>query len=139
MSKELTPCVEVVIRRADGKFLTVTNRRRGSYTMPGGKVHLGDGEDFDDPDALERAAKRELEEETGIRVDKLRRITKIVDPNDNGGWACTSFEADYLGQTPRNVEDDTKTGWHSANELATSSLLPNYYRKLFDRMGIDWS
>ena len=130
----LMPSVEIIIRRDDGRFLTVTNRRRGKFSCPGGKVESEDGENIFDLDALENAARRELKEETGLDAISLTRLIKIDNPVE--GWSCTSYSAEVGDQEPKNVEDGTDIGWHTAEELLQDSLYPGYYRKLFSHLGI---
>lgn len=100
----------------------------GQWTMPGGKLHFGED--------LQEAAAREVEEETGLKVDpkhlKLISITNDIVSTAHfmtSGWLCTEFEGE-----PQVLEPDeiTKWEWFDIKELpspmykSSEKLLKNY-------------
>lgn len=120
--------VEILVRREDGKYLTVTNRRWGGFSCPGGKIEPGEHP--------EDAMMRELKEETGLDVCGFRQVwggVHLAMPKDPGPpWMCLAYEAIVPdGQEPSAVEANTKIGWSTSDELAEHSLYPDYYRGLW--------
>lgn len=109
------------------RLLTVTNRRWGGYSCPGGKVDPGE--------RLIDAARRELLEETGCRALRLEQWIGGVhydDPKDGGPpWFCMTYWAEIGDQIPRQMEEGTKIGWHDPRALMNTSLYPEWYRYLF--------
>lgn len=115
------------------KVLTVTNRRWGGFTCPGGKVDPGE--------THEQAARRELYEETGLKALNLSKIgsfthNSVPKDNDPRQWECTYFSADIGDQTPRQMEEKTEIGWHTLQDLRDKSLIPDFYNKMLDEMGM---
>ena len=94
------PVVAVgVLLLHEGQVLLVQRARPpqvGRWTVPGGKVELGE--------TLEAAALRELEEETGI-VCTLGPLVEILDRvvRDDEGIAFHYVILDYLGHSPRGA------------------------------------
>lgn len=117
--------VELVVRRGD-KFLVVTNRRWGGFSMPGGKIE-GD-------ETPEEAARRELAEETGLEAKSLRRLGGMIhksQPKDGGpDWFCLAYEADIGDQLPREVEPGTTPYWTTAEDILENALYQDYYEWL---------
>ena len=107
LCKTATDDVEVLlIRRGRNPF-------RGRWALPGGFV------DEDEP--LEHAARRELEEETGIRTTvTLKQIGAFGDPGrDPRGHTVSIVFAGWLDQRmPAKAADDAATAdWHPASRL----------------------
>ena len=124
--------VDIVVRGKfrNDLFLVVTNRKRGKFSMPGGKVDMGE--------ALEDAARRELLEETGLRAFSLRVIGAYTHDAHDGGpdWFCMAYEAEIGDQEPKEVEAGTKPYWTDAFDIRQNSLYPNYYAWLFPVLGV---
>lgn len=114
------------------RLLTVTNRRWGGFSCPGGKVEPGEG--------LADAARRELKEETGCDALSLSQLTGGIhwdEPKDGGfPWFCMAFLADIGDQVPTQQEDGTEIGWHTPAQLKSESIYPDWYRYLFKSNGI---
>jgi 8-oxo-dGTP diphosphatase len=100
----------LVIRRADGDSLP------GYWEIPGGGVEPGETFDF--------AARRELEEETGIRSAGVREILHEEGPSPPGfhrprlEWAC------FLISLPSPPEVRLQPGEHSDFRWVTREEVP---------------
>lgn len=110
------------------KMLTVTNRRWGGFSCPGGKIDPGEDE--------KTAAFRELKEETNLEANSLTLIgayphDSVPKDGDKTQWLCTYFEADVGSQVPQQMEEGTEIGWHTPEELLNNSMYPDFYQKLF--------
>lgn len=109
------------------KLLTVTNRRWGGFSCPGGKVEPGEG--------FIAAARRELQEETGCEAVSMEPFIGGIhwdDPKDRGfPWFCMSYFADIGNQVPSKQEEGTEIGWHTPTQLVHDSIYPDWYRYLF--------
>lgn len=66
---EKIPVAKVLLRNQEGEFLVVKEQESGKWELPGGKIE-GDENRFE-------AATRELEEETGIRIEDFRDVVRI--------------------------------------------------------------
>ena len=107
LCKTATDDVEVLlIRRGRNPF-------RGRWALPGGFV------DEDEP--LEHAARRELEEETGIRTTvTLKQIGAFGDPgrDPRGHTVSVAFAAILKNKPQVEGSDDAKdAAWHSIKRL----------------------
>jgi 8-oxo-dGTP diphosphatase len=97
-----TPRRVLLIRRKSEPFT-------GHWAIPGGFV--------DEHETLEKAARRELLEETGVEAGKLIPLQAFGDPGrDQRGWTISIA---YLAEVnPENVKpradsDAAEVGWHS--------------------------
>jgi 8-oxo-dGTP pyrophosphatase MutT (NUDIX family) len=115
------------------KLLTVSNRRWGGFSCPGGKWHEGE--------TLEEAASRELIEETGCEALELVPIAGNLitpQPTDMGPpWFCMAYGAVIGTQLPREVEKGTRPCWRTPKEILAGALYHDYYVWLFKLMGIN--
>lgn len=120
-TKLLRASVEIIVPRGD-KFLTVTNRRWGGFSMPGGKV--------EDSESIEEAAHRELYEETGLKGD-LTFVAASFTPAKLQGqldWVCFTYLLGHgRDQEPRQMEEGTVPSWSSTDDLLTNSMYPDHY------------
>ena len=100
-----------------------------TWTMPGGKINFGE--------KIQDSAKRELEEETGLKPRQLKVVSignEIVKDNHfvTIGFLCEDFEGE-----PRVMEPDeiVEWKWFPINKLPepifppTMKLLKNYLNK----------
>jgi 8-oxo-dGTP diphosphatase len=87
MSKPKTPllAVDCVVFDREGRLLLVRRKNfpfRGALALPGGYVEVGE--------TVEDACRRELLEETGVRVGKLRLVGVYSAPDrDPRGHTCS--------------------------------------------------
>jgi ADP-ribose pyrophosphatase YjhB (NUDIX family) len=92
----------------DGKVLLVRRARspgKGFYSLPGGRVEHGE--------SLHEALKREVDEETGLRIDivGLAGWREVLPGNSGGGhYVIMSFAARWAAQevTLNDEHDDFK-------------------------------
>jgi len=117
------------------KLLTVTNRRLGSFSAPGGKIDEGESPEF--------AAARELTKETRLVPLRLAQIGGAVHlsrPKDDGPpWFCLAFLAEVGSQRPSQQEEGTEIGWHTPSDLRNDGLYPDFYDKIFPIAAIHYS
>lgn len=110
--------VDLVILYNDhdaGTKILLIKRRNDPYkdywALPGGYVE--EGED------LEQAARRELEEETGITDVHFKQIGAFGDPKrDPRGWTVTVAFTSYVDSMDAKAGDDAKEAqWFPVNKL----------------------
>jgi 8-oxo-dGTP diphosphatase len=103
----------------------------GTWTMPGGKLHFG--ETFED------GAKREVLEETGIKVNKLSVISVNNDTVETAHFVTIGLLAEDFSGEPAVLEPDeiTEWQWFDLDRLPTplyfpsAKILENYRNKRF--------
>ena len=86
--------VDIIIKRRDGTIVLIKRLNppfKDCYAIPGGFVEYGE--------TVEQAAKREAEEETGLRIGNLKLVGVYSDPNRDprGHVVSVAFLADELG------------------------------------------
>ena len=104
--------IVIVTREAKPRVLLIRRKHEpfvGMWAIPGGFVDMDE--------SLEDAAKRELLEETGVRMNKLTQLYTFGDPKrDPRG---RNISVTYLAQvnaddlTPRADDDAAEVGWFS--------------------------
>jgi len=103
----------------------------GTWTMPGGKLHY--------QESFEQGAIREVEEETGIKLKKVKIICINNDKNEYAHFVTIgSVSEDFEGE-PKVMEPDeiTEWNWFELNKLPSPIFLPsekileNYKKGLF--------
>jgi 8-oxo-dGTP diphosphatase len=111
----------VVVARLDGRFKVLLVRRKkppfdGCWAIPGGFVEPNE--------PLERAAQRELWEETGLRVSCLQQLHAFGDPGrDPRGWTISvAFLALLDGQQAKSRQlragsDAGEVGWFDLDKM----------------------
>jgi 8-oxo-dGTP diphosphatase len=96
MARPKTPLLaaDCVVLDARGRVLLIRRKFppfRGQYALPGGFVEVGE--------TVEDAARRELEEETGVRGGRLQLVGLYSDPGrDPRGHTCSAV---FLVTAPR--------------------------------------
>jgi len=92
----------------------------GTWTLPGGKLHFKEG--------LKEAGKREVLEETGIKIKELGELISVS--NDSVpdkhfvtiGFLCTGFEGEAKVMEPDEIVD---WKWFDLNNLPSPVFPPS--------------
>jgi 8-oxo-dGTP diphosphatase len=110
MVKPKTPLLaaDCVVFDTRGRVLLVRRKFapfRGHYALPGGFVEIGE--------TVEDAARRELEEETGVKAGRLQLVGVYSDPRrDPRGHICSAvFLASAPRAKPRAGDDAAAAEW----------------------------
>jgi 8-oxo-dGTP diphosphatase len=110
MAKPKTPllAVDCVVFDARGRVLLIRRKYppfQGRYALPGGFVEIGE--------TVEDAARREIEEETGVKAGRLQLVGVYSDPErDPRGHTCSVvFLASAPRATPRAGDDAAAAEW----------------------------
>lgn len=106
----------------DGKLLL--QKRKGAHgedtwCPPGGHLEFGE--------SIEDCAKRETEEEAGIKIDNIRflAITNDIFKEENRHYITIAVAADYIsGKVERNEEETSDMGWFSLESLPEPLFVP---------------
>ncbi|EMY3553842.1 NUDIX hydrolase [Flavobacterium psychrophilum] len=116
ISKIFVTVDAVIIRKStDNQLLLIKRKNKpfeNCWALPGGFV--------DHHEDLEVAAKRELEEETQIKIDSLQQFGTFGKPSRDPRGHMISVA--YFGEVPENTiaiaSDDAKeVAWFAVNEL----------------------
>lgn len=103
----------------------------GTWTMPGGKLHFGE--------TFEEGARREVWEETGLKLNKLQVIAVNQDLIETAHFVTVGLFSDDISGEPTVCEPDEITEWrwfdldHLPSPLyfPSAKLLENYRHKKF--------
>jgi ADP-ribose pyrophosphatase YjhB (NUDIX family) len=114
------PAVSVAVVR--GKRVPLVKRARppsqGLYAFPGGKVEAGE--------TLEQAARRELQEETGLQADNFRPVETVFiegsGENHPVDYRLTVFGATHAGGEPAAADDAETAAFYTLTEMAAMPL-----------------
>ena len=107
-----------VVLKKNGKVLLGKRANtigHGFWCFPGGKVELGE--------TVEKAAKRELFEEAGVRAKKLVFAGFVealrASENHEEAWVTLVFKCNSFSGTPRVIEGEkfSEWGWFSPKKL----------------------
>ena len=101
----------------------------GTYTMPGGKIHFGE--------KIKDAAKREVEEETGLTPKSLKIVSVTNEIRNDAHFVTIGFLCDEFEGEPKVMEPEeiTEWKWFPLNNLPNPifppslKLLQNYIDK----------
>lgn len=103
----------------------------GTWTMPGGKLHFGE--------TFEEGAKREVEEETGLKLNKVEVICVSNDMVESAHFVTISLFSDDFEGEPEVKEPDEiiQWQWFDLDNLPepiyfpSAKTLENYKKKKF--------
>jgi len=107
----------VVVSRAEPRQVLLIRRKHEPFAdmwaIPGGFVEMDE--------ALEDAARRELQEETGVRGGRLEQLATFGDPGRDPRGRTISVvylaEVDAGKLSPRADDDAAEVGWHPLQRL----------------------
>ncbi len=103
----------------------------GTWTMPGGKLHFGE--------TFEEGAKREVMEETGLKLNQVNIICINQDMVETAHFITIGLFSDDIEGEPQVLEPDEITEWHwfDLNHLPapiyfpSAKVLENYKQEKF--------
>lgn len=140
--KELFKIVVTAIVVKDGKFLIAKRSEKeekfpGQWTVPGGKLDTGDYA-FGKKDTahywynvLEKALKREVWEEIGVRIKNVRYVTSLADnPRGKEPSIVLSLMADWSGGKGRISDEIVEFAWVTLAEVKNYDLIEGIYEEL---------
>jgi 8-oxo-dGTP diphosphatase len=118
-------------RHAEAEKADSALRGEGTWTMPGGKLEFG--ESFED------GAKREVYEETGIRLNTVKVISVNNDKNEHAHFITIGlFSDDFEGEAKVTEPDEiVEWQWFDFDNLPaplffpTAKQIENYRKNLF--------
>lgn len=122
MGEDRVQAVGAVVHDAQGRLLLVLRGREpaaGVWSIPGGKVEPGE--------SREDAVRREVLEETGLRVEVLAPVGVVERPTGSGGtFEIHDYTARLLSDPGAAVaaDDAADVGWFTAEEVRALDCVP---------------
>ena len=103
----------------------------GTWTMPGGKLHYGE--------TFEECARREVREETGMKLKKVKVMCVNNDKNEHAHFVTVGLFSDDFKGEPKVMEPDeiTEWKWFALDKLPekmffpSAKILENYKKDVF--------
>lgn len=145
MPQEATPhevAITAIIIK-EGKYLIVRRspskkRFPGMWTVPGGRLVSEDYTSLPKEtehywyNVLERTLPREVDEETGLKIDNVQYLTSLARVHEDGAPSLViSCIADYVSGEFRPQEGETDAcAWVTPEEAKTYPLLDGIYDEL---------
>lgn len=116
-----------IVLDASGKRVLLIHRRdNGRWEPPGGVLELGE--------TIEDAVIREVEEETGARVE-VERLTGVY-KNMRQGIVALVFRCRLLSEPLSHSDEATTVAWHAIDELP-NLMKPAYAARVLDALDDD--
>jgi|TARA_B100000809_G_scaffold262901_1_gene314912 mutator protein MutT len=115
--------VGVVVLRGEEVLLVQRGKapNKGQWSIPGGKQRLGE--------TVIQAVQRELDEETGVKVEQLALLDVMdyIVPDKQGKilyhYTLVDFQGQWLSGKCRSGDDAYAVKWFKLTELSSLSLL----------------
>jgi 8-oxo-dGTP pyrophosphatase MutT (NUDIX family) len=117
------PLYVVVIAPCRGKFAAIVHGTREGIEFPAGSVEPGE--------TLERAARRELHEETGLAARYVRRLGTVMSPR---GARCAVFVARALSGSLRSSSEGRATLASESWLLSRFATFPSQNAQVLDML-----
>lgn len=127
----------------DGKYLITKRSEKkkrfaGMWTVPGGRLEVDDYINLPKDtehywyNVLERALKREVQEEAGIEIENIEYVTSLARVHEDGAPSLViSCVADYVSGEVRLQEGETEeVAWVSPEEAKEYNLIEGIYDEL---------
>jgi len=127
----------------DDKYLIIRRSRSktrfpGMWTVPGGKLEMNDYLKLPKDtkyywyNVLEKTLKREVKEETGIRIDNIEYVTSLATVHEDGRSSIViSCLANYVSGKVRLQNDEADDfAWVNLNEAKRYDLIDGIYDEL---------
>jgi ADP-ribose pyrophosphatase YjhB (NUDIX family) len=91
----------------------------GTWTLPGGKLDFGE--------SVKECAKRETEEETSIKISKLKLISISDDIVDDAHFVTIGFLSEHFEGEVKTMEPDeiVEWNWFPLNKLPRQMFFPS--------------
>jgi 8-oxo-dGTP diphosphatase len=117
----LTADIVVITKEQRPRVLLIRRKHQpfaGKWALPGGFV--------DEGETLIDAARRELREETGLRIQKLDQLAAFGDPGrDPRGWTVSVAFITRVNRSNMKAvaaDDAAEVGWHPLDRLPPSAF-----------------
>lgn len=124
-ARKMTVVVSALIKKGN-KVLLVKRKRgkhfAGFWGIPTGKVELGE--------KLEDAAKREVKEETNLKIKVLGLYHITQEFHDDHHHLIFAFKAKILSGKPKAGSDVVEVRWFSKSEIKKLKLQPTAKEQL---------
>jgi ADP-ribose pyrophosphatase YjhB (NUDIX family) len=130
-ANSVVPSVTAAVRDSSGRLLLIHKIDNGFWALPGGAMDLGE--------SIRDAAIREVEEETGVRVEVTGLVGIYTDPGhvmayDDGEVRqefSVCFHARPISGEPREDGTETKAArWVDLAEVAELPIHPTMRRRI---------
>ncbi|MEO1635717.1 MAG: NUDIX domain-containing protein [Cyanobacteria bacterium J06631_9] len=112
----------------DGRIVLIRRTDNGLWGLPGGLIDWGED--------VETAAKRELTEETGLRVVSIKRLVGVysaANRDERFHSVCVALEATVTGQmTVNDMDEVLEVRAFAPQALPTDQLAHDHQRQLQD-------
>lgn len=115
--RKTLPAVSVALQHGDRLLLVRRGRAPsfGYYAFPGGRVETGE--------TLEEAARRELAEETGLKVGALSPLVRLPVEGDEVDYDLQVFFGRHIGGEPIAADDAAEAGFFTLIEMEALQVL----------------